>query len=47
MLAIHDEEPLKFKIWYIIYAAIEIISLLYFAIEIVIRYRMQPKEQKV
>ena len=34
-IALQDEEALQLKVWYIIYAIIEIISVIYFAIEVI------------
>ena len=38
-IALQDEEALQLKVWYIIYAIIEIISVIYFAIETIIIWK--------
>ena len=38
-IALNDEEALQLKVWYIIYAIIEIISVIYFAIETIITWK--------
>ena len=38
-IALHDEEAFQLKVWYIIYAIIEIISVIYFAIETIITWK--------